>query len=228
MSKLDNRSPALLNATKLGAFAIVAAFILGATYSGTADRIAASQLAVEQQALLEVVDSLPDKAVDLNDRITIPFSYLEALNLDDSQTVQVVRNSEGSVVAFIVPATAPDGYSGAIRLLVGIDQNSNITGVRAIEHAETPGLGDKVDIKKSDWINSFIGKSLSNPSGGWAVKKDGGTFDAFTGATITPRAVVNQVEKVLRFYQSYQEDLIEQASSADLSPDNESEINQNE
>jgi|SaaInlV_100m_DNA_5_1039725.scaffolds.fasta_scaffold05171_3 Na+-translocating ferredoxin:NAD+ oxidoreductase subunit G len=219
MSFLDNQHPALLNAVRLGIFAIIAAFILGATYSSTAERIAASQLAVEQRALLEVVATLDDKTVDLTDRLVIPAEAIESLNLDEGQSIQVVRNSRGEATAFIVPATAPDGYSGAIRLLVGIDQGSNITGVRAIEHAETPGLGDKVDIKKSDWINGFIGKSLSNPTNGWAVKKDGGSFDAFTGATITPRAVVSQVEAALKFYAQYQTVLVEQSAQINLAPD---------
>lgn len=203
--------PALSNAIKLGIFAVAAALILGTTYSGTADRIAASQLAVEQRALLEVVDQLNNKYVDLADRIVIPLSHIETLNLDQSETIQVVRDAEANPIAFIVPAVAPDGYSGAIRLLVGVDISSKITGVRAIEHRETPGLGDKVDIKKSDWIQNFNGKSLNNPADGWAVKKDGGEFDAFTGATITPRAVVSQVEKVLQFYNQHSAELLEEA-----------------
>ena len=208
----EDKHPALFNALKLGVFAVIAAFILGATYSGTADRIAASQLEVEQRALLEVVDQLADKNVDLDDRIAIPENYIEVLNLDSSENIQVVRNSVNEAVAFIIPTTAPDGYSGAIRLLVGIDLSSKITGVRAIEHRETPGLGDKVDIKKSDWIQSFIGKSLDNPLNGWAVRKEGGEFDAFTGATITPRAVINRVEAALEFYQQHSSELLTQAS----------------
>jgi electron transport complex protein RnfG len=100
---------------------------------------------------------------------------------------------------------AKDGYSGDISLLVGIDFDGIIQGVRTIEHKETPGLGDKVDHKKSPWIDSFIGKSLSNtPLDGWAVTKDGGVFDGFTGATITPRAVVNAVHQGLLYHQRQQ------------------------
>lgn len=215
----EDKHPALFNSLKLGLFAVVAAFILGATYSGTADRIAASQLALEQQALLEVVATLADKTIDLDDRIPIPEQYNQQLNISAGETIQVVRNSENQAIAFIIPTVAPDGYSGAIRMLVGIEVGANITGIRVTEHRETPGLGDKVDIKKSDWIESFAGKSLTNPLNGWAVKKDGGEFDAFTGATITPRAVVSQVEDTLLFYAQYSEQLIELAQASKSEPE---------
>ena len=92
--------------------------------------------------------------------------------------------------------TAPDGYSGNIVLLMGIEPNGTVLGVRTLQHAETPGLGDKIETRISDWILSFAGKvfSLENEAA-WAVKKDGGQFDQFTGATITPRAVVNNVRE---------------------------------
>jgi electron transport complex protein RnfG len=100
---------------------------------------------------------------------------------------------------------AKDGYSGDISLLLGIDKYGVIQGLRTIEHKETPGLGDKVEHKKSDWVDSFIGKSLANtPSNDWAVTKDGGVFDAFTGATITPRAVVNAVHQGMLYHQRQQ------------------------
>ena len=101
-------------------------------------------------------------------------------------------------VAAIFTATTPDGYSGNIRLVVGINADQTLAGVRVLTHKETPGLGDWIDAEKSDWILSFSGKSLQNPKDtGWAVKKEGGEFDQFTGATITPRAVVVAVKKVL-------------------------------
>jgi electron transport complex protein RnfG len=101
----------------------------------------------------------------------------------------------------VVQATAPDGYGGAIRLLIGVDQDGTLTGVRMIPpHNETPGLGDNIDIRKSDWITGFDGQSLSNTDDSdCAVRKDGGKFDAFTGATITPRAVVGAVHRTLQY-----------------------------
>jgi electron transport complex protein RnfG len=107
-------------------------------------------------------------------------------------------------VATIFQVTAPDGYSGNIRLLVGVNSDQSLAGVRVLAHKETPGLGDKIEIEKADWIKQFTGKSLINPSESqWAVKKDGGEFDQFSGATITPRAVVNQTKRVLVWAQSH-------------------------
>jgi electron transport complex protein RnfG len=104
------------------------------------------------------------------------------------------------VVAAIIPVTAPDGYTGAIDLIVGVNADGSIAGVRTLSHKETPGLGDKVDLKKSDWILGFNGRSLDNPKPrGWAVKKDKGVFDQFTGATITPRAVIAATLRALQY-----------------------------
>ena len=103
-----------------------------------------------------------------------------------------IAKKADKITAYAIQGTAPDGYSGNIVLLMGIEPNGKVLGVRVLQHAETPGLGDKIETRISDWILSFAGKlfSLENESS-WAVKKDGGQFDQFTGATITPRAVVN-------------------------------------
>jgi electron transport complex protein RnfG len=103
-------------------------------------------------------------------------------------------------VAVIIPVVAPDGYSGDIDLIVGINSDGTIAGVRVLGHKETPGLGDKAELKKSNWVLGFNGRSLTNPTlDGWAVKKDKGVFDQFTGATITPRAVVAATLRALQF-----------------------------
>lgn len=99
-------------------------------------------------------------------------------------------------VAVVMEATAPDGYSGAIQLLVAADFNGKVLGTRVTEHHETPGLGDKIEMRLSNWISHFAGKIIrGSDDTSWAVKKDGGQFDQFTGATITPRAVVNAVKR---------------------------------
>ena len=117
------------------------------------------------------------------------------------QKVYLAFNNH-SPAGIVLPTTAPDGYGGAIDLLVGINDAGELTGVRVVPpHSETPGLGDAIELKKSDWILGFNGRSLENtPNPSWAVKKDGGEFDQFTGATITPRAVVKAVKKSLVFY----------------------------
>lgn len=108
--------------------------------------------------------------------------------------------------AVILEATAPDGYSGDIKLLVAIKSTGEIVGVRVLDHKETPGLGDYIDIGHGDWIKNFDAQSLAKTKDeAWFVKKDGGHFDFMTGATITPRAVVKAVHKVLKFYQSHQQ-----------------------
>jgi electron transport complex protein RnfG len=112
-------------------------------------------------------------------------------------------------VAAIIPAITQDGYSGAISMIIGINFDGTVAGVRVVEHRETPGLGDKIDLKKSDWILGFNGKSLLNPQqSDWKVKKEGGDFDQFTGATITPRAVVNQILKSLQYFENDRERLL--------------------
>ncbi|MBA2816990.1 electron transport complex subunit RsxG [Candidatus Pantoea persica] len=107
-----------------------------------------------------------------------------------------LAHKQGQPVAVALETTAPNGYSGVIQMLVGADFHGKVLGVRVIEHHETPGLGDKIELRISDWINSFIGKVVHGADDkAFAVKKDGGEFDQFTGATITPRAVVNATKR---------------------------------
>ena len=207
---------AFLNAFALGVFAIGTALILGLTYTGTKDRIAESQRIAEEKALLEVIG---DTAFDndlLTDLISLAPSQIDTLNLADDARARVVRLGD-EVQGFIFPAVAPDGYSGNIYLLIGLSVEGTLTGVRVVEHRETPGLGDKVDTQKSDWILSFAGKSLQSPEpDNWAVKKDGGDFDAFTGATITPRAVVSMVKNLLDISKADMDSLVKTALQAQV------------
>ena len=187
------------NSALLFIFALVTAGILASTYEGTKDTIAAAERKAAEKALLEII---PQERFDndlLLDTLTIPPSAQNYLGKLSDETIYVARK-KGRIVAVIVPAIAPDGYSGDIKMIAGINVDGSIAGVRVLSHTETPGLGDKIDLKKSPWILSFNGRSLDLPdSKGWAVKKNGGEFDQFTGATITPRAVINQVYKILTF-----------------------------
>jgi electron transport complex protein RnfG len=107
----------------------------------------------------------------------------------------------GQTFAYLVEHTYPNGYNGSIRLLTGISVDETLLGVRVVAHKETPGLGDKIETRKSDWIKQFTGLSLSNPTqDNWKVKRDGGVFEAFTGATITPRAIVTASYQVLELF----------------------------
>ncbi len=112
---------------------------------------------------------------------------------------RVYRERDPVAALFVV--SARDGYSGPIRLLVGVEADGEISAVRVLDHQETPGLGDKIESSKSDWLEQFPGKSLGNPPADqWAIRRDGGSFDQLTGASITPRAVVKAVRETLLYF----------------------------
>ena len=189
-----------LNGRVLGLFALITSLLLAGTHLGTKDKIAESQRRAAQKALLEIIPEEHHDNDILSDTLAIPQHYWATLGLKKGSELHLARN-EGKVFAIIVPTVAPDGYSGAIEMIVGIHLNGEVAGVRVLNHSETPGLGDKIELKKSAWILNFDGKSLgSPPAERWKVKKDRGDFDQFTGATITPRAVVAQVQRALHYF----------------------------
>lgn len=165
----------------------------------TAERIADHQLAYQHRQLQDVLPgALTDIAVQTVLDGVFKLPNPEQLGHREPQQGWYVQRGQQRVV--ILPVVTRQGYNGEIRLLVGIDQQQRITGVRVTQHKETPGLGDDIERQRSDWITTFNGLSLNSlPPGGWAVRKDGGNFDAFTGATITPRAVVNAVHRALSY-----------------------------
>jgi len=115
---------------------------------------------------------------------------------------------DGKPVAAIIHSIAPDGYSGNIEMLVGIRADGTLLGVRVVEHQETPGLGDAIDIRKSNWIRQFENRSLKRPEPkNWKVKRDGGAFDQITSATITSRAVVKAVYNTLQYFKEHRQEL---------------------
>jgi electron transport complex protein RnfG len=186
------------NSVLLAIFAVCTTLLIAGTYLSTRDKIAQEKRRAEERALLEIVPRNRHDNSMLDETITVG-PDAPGLGLSEEKRIYVAR-SAGEVVAVVIPATAPDGYTDAIDLIVGVNADGSIAGVRALSHKETPGLGDKVDIKKSDWILGFEGRSLDNPDiSGWAVKKDKGVFDQFTGATITPRAVVAATLRTLQY-----------------------------
>jgi electron transport complex protein RnfG len=194
-----NSRQILVTALFLFCFAAVGTAMVAFTFDNTHERIAAN----EREALLRNLHVLipPDSHDNdiFNDvtEVTDP----GALGTDEPAPVYRARK-QGWPVAAVLTTVAPDGYSGAIKLLVGIKLDGTLTGVRVIGHRETPGLGDPIEAERSDWILSFDGRSLRNPTlKQWAVKRDGGVFDQFTGATITPRAVVKAVKKALIYFE---------------------------
>lgn len=199
------------NSALLAGFAAITAGLIALTFQVTAGRIAEAERRAAQRALFELVPESRHDNDLLSDTLVVPEAEAKALNMSEPRLIHVARQN-GEPVALIIPTAAPDGYSGEIRLLVGVNVDGSIAGVRVLRHNETPGLGDKIELAKDSWILSFDGKSLANPAGeSWAVKKDGGDFDQFAGATITPRAVVKQVKRVLQYTQEQRETLLEKA-----------------
>jgi len=195
------------NRILLGLVALLTTNVIAGTYLGTQDRIAEERRKAEEKALLEIVPANRHDNSLLDDTLAVG-PEAAGLSLRGDKSIHIARR-DGAVVAVILPATAPDGYSGDIDLIVGINRDGSVAGVRALAHRETPGLGDKVDLKKSDWILDFDGKSLDDPEPErWAVKKDKGVFDQFTGATITPRAVTAAVKRSLEYFASHRDELL--------------------
>lgn len=176
-------------------FAVVCAAVIAITQVSTVNKIAENEKEFRAKALYEIV---PRESID-NSLLEDSFE-IQLAELGHKTPVQAYRaRKDGLVKTVIIPVVAPDGYTGDIHLIVGVNADGTLAGVRVLAHKETPGLGDKVETKKSDWIYSFNGKSKVNAQS-WAVQKDGGQFDQFTGATITPRAVVNAVGRVLDYF----------------------------
>lgn len=171
--------------------------LIAVTYLGTFERIGEQRREARFKALRAIVPNVPEDPMLLDSyAITVQhplLGYSEA-----KKVYRIVR--DGRVRAVVFTAIAQDGYTGAIELLIGLRPNGRLYGVRTISHRETPGLGDKIDLRKSNWIKSFDNTHLGFPPiNQWKVKRDGGYFDQFTGATITPRAVVNAVYNALEY-----------------------------
>ena len=142
----------------------------------------------------------------------VPVAYYDndlvrdAVTVNDGQRPVIVYRARrnGQVQAVCYQVSAPGYGNSAMVMIMSVDRNGALLGVRVISHAETPGLGDKIELSRSDWILRFNGRSLNDPPpSGWAVKKDGGVFDQFTGATITPRALVKAVKGGLEFFAAH-------------------------
>jgi electron transport complex protein RnfG len=189
----------------LGVIALLGTALLSGVNLLTHERI------IEQEKLrvLQQLNAIVAVSSYNNDLLEDKIEILDPAFFRHSAAVPVYRaRMDGQQVAVMMIVTAPDGYNGDIRLLIGIDSSATILGVRVISHRETPGLGDPIEISKSDWILGFISKSLQNPEDtGWAVKRDGGQFDQFTGATISPRAVVRAVHNALRYFETNERSL---------------------
>ncbi|MCB1663148.1 MAG: electron transport complex subunit RsxG [Pseudomonadales bacterium] len=187
------------NTLGLALFAVMTAGLIAFTQLETKARITENVRLAKSQALHEIItlDMHDNELLDDTVKVEDPRLVLD----EGPQDAYIARNKE-KAVAVILPTIAPDGYTGKIKSIVGLSADGTIIGVRVLEHQETPGLGDKIEIKKSNWIKQFNGKSLNSPvHEKWAVKKDGGYFDQMTGATVTPRAVVKSIHQALIYFE---------------------------
>lgn len=192
----------------LGLFSVVGISIVAMTEHFTREKIIANEQAALRRSIEAVLPASRYNNSILKDTIQVTDPAL--LGTKDPVLVYRARQ-DGQPVAAILTPIAPDGYNGVIKLLVGICYNGKLTGVRVISHHETPGLGDKIEEGKSDWILGFSGHSLSHPAESkWKVKRDGGTFDQFTGATVTPRAIVKAVRNCLKYFEDHRDALFAQ------------------
>jgi len=194
-----NSRQILLSGLFLWIFAVVGTGFVALTEDSTRDLIAEN----ERRVLLRNLYALLPKH-KLDNDIASDTRQVAAAPLLGTETESTVYRARlnGEPVAVVFNSIAPNGYNGKIHLLIGIYGDGSLAGVRAVKHSETPGLGDAIEVRKSDWILSFNDKSLDNPiAEKWAVKRDGGEFEQFTGATITPRAIVQAVKNTLLYYQ---------------------------
>jgi electron transport complex protein RnfG len=195
----------------VGLIAIAAALLVTGSYEFSKDRI----LANERARLVASLNSVLDPAIVAADLNPVSVSVTDPLLGSDEPIDAFVALDAGRPVAAVFASIAPDGYNAEIQLLIGISVDERITGVRVVRHRETPGLGDAIDIAKSDWIRQFDGKTLTDPPPElWAVDKDEGAFDSITGATVTPRAVVKAVKNTRRYFASHKDELFEAAARA--------------
>ena len=220
--KLD-KPRILITAGLLAVFSMVGVGLVAVTHEATQDKIAANAIAVLRGQITAVLppDSFSQNpastaflltdsaALSLPELKNPPASAQDRLAAATAAGIvgfRAIKN--GTVTAVVLPVITHYGYSGDIKLIVGVARDGAITGVRVTRQNETPGLGDKIEPEKSPWIFGFDGKGLGNPAEkGWAVKKDGGVFDQFSGATITPRAVVGAIHAALTYVQTHHAEL---------------------
>jgi electron transport complex protein RnfG len=192
---------ALTHAFILGVFCLGFGLALALTDLATKDAIAARAMEDRQSSLGQVIPTAIHDNNPVLDRLTMQDA--------NGREITVYRALKGGKVTGVAYEVFGTGYAGQMRFMLGVDDQGRALGVRVLSHKETPGLGDKIEVKKGDWILQFTGLSLGNPPDDkWKVKKDGGRFDQFTGATITPRGAVAAIRGGLEFFAKHQAQLL--------------------
>lgn len=198
------------NGLILGLFALATTGLIVATFINTKDTIAQAK----QAQLLSILNELVPESAHTN-ALDMDCIIVEANPLLGDKTQRAFRaRQDQQDYAIIIESTAPDGYSGDIDLVIAINEKSTVLGARVLSHKETPGLGDKIDLRVSDWILDFNDVLYTTDTAQrWQVKKDGGQFDQFTGATITPRAVVNAIANTAEYVDANKRTLFDSPSN---------------
>ncbi len=202
----------LKSGATLGLAALLSIILLAGTWDLTADRIAEQRHLAVLASLNRIlpIDSYDNQILDDYIEISAPGFFKH------QKPVKIYRaRKQGKAVSLVLQFTTADGYNGDIDLLVNIGIDGVIIGVEVTKHRETPGLGDDIESRRSDWINGFTGHSITNPSvKNWTVKRNGGYFDQFTGATISPRAVVKAVRRALEYERANRQKLFQLPSAS--------------
>jgi electron transport complex protein RnfG len=187
------------------AVAVASALLVTGSHEFSRERILENQ----RQQLLATLNAVFPAAEHDNDLSRARFPLQDRELLGSSAPLDAfIAVRDGSLAGAVLTVIAPDGYNGPIRILLGIRSDGSVTGVRVLGHRETPGLGDGIEITRSNWVRQFEGRGLgAPPEPEWAVVADGGRFDALTGATVTPRAVIRAVRNALRFFERHRDTL---------------------
>lgn len=203
----------LRTALNLLFFTVIGTAILAFTFNITYERIAQS----EETAKLKLINQVAPQTLYDNDLVKDTVTLPASTQLGTEQETIAYRGRlKGQPSIIVVEAIAPDGYSGKIGMIVAINYNGSVSGVRVVTHKETPGLGDYIEHAKNSWISLFSGASHQRyHEDDWKVKKDGGQIDYMAGATITPRAVTKAVHKALHYFEENRANLfIEHATDS--------------
>ncbi|MFV3333769.1 electron transport complex subunit RsxG [Pseudomonas sp. NY15437] len=201
------------SAVVLGLLALIAAGIVTGVQQLTAQRIDTAQREFRGRQVLEL---LPRGSYDNHPLENAVSTFDPKLLGRDEPAPAYVARQGGQATAVVLQPIARDGYGGSIQLLVGVTAQGRLLGVRVVAHHETPGQGDRIELGKSDWLHGFDGRSLGDPTdASWKVKKDGGQFDQFAGATVTPRAVVKATHLALQYFDAHKAELLVPATSGE-------------
>lgn len=210
---MNSDKSVLKSGATLAVIAAICTALVAATYQLTAARIVENGKTLLEQSLQPALSGITYDGGISDSRLVIVPPH----DLPGSDAAVIYRvYAGGSPVAALIAVTARDGFSGPIRVLIGIDFDGVVTGIRILQHRETPGLGDKIVSTRSDWVHQFEGRSLLDPvTTGWAIEHDGGDFDQLTGASVTPRAVINAIRDTLMYFDSHRDEIFAAAATGD-------------